>query len=302
MSTLWGGGAGFDPEVAAYTTADDRTWDARLLVWDVLGSIAHAQGLAAVGVLSPAEHVRIVKALRAALAAARAGRLRVTARDEDVHTAVERFLVGRLGATGEKIHTGRSRNDQVLVDMRLYVKDGLLSVVAEALGAAQVLCAFGRRHARVVFPGYTHQRRAMPSTVGVWAAGFAEGLLDDVGAILAAADLLDRSPLGSAAGFGVPLHLPRAAVARSLGFSGAQRNVTAVQASRGKLEVVALAALASCAIVTEAPRTKASRFRPPVPTRESAISVLPCPGAKACNPPSAKAMARARSPKPRVMS
>lgn len=243
MSTLWGGDSGMDREVAEYTAADDREWDARLLRWDLLGSIAHAGGLRTAGVLKAAEHARIVRTLRAGLASARAGKLRVTARDEDVHTTVERLLVTRLGATGEKINTGRSRNDQVLLDLRLYTKDALLDVAAAALDAGEALRRFGSRHARVVFPGYTHQRRAMPSTFGVWAAGFAEGLIDDAAAIMASLERLDRSPLGSAAGFGVPLRLPRAAVARALGFAGVQRGVTAVSASRGKLEVVALAAL-----------------------------------------------------------
>ena len=212
-------------------------------MWDLLGSIAHAQGLAAAGVLNERELSRITAALRAGIALTRAGRLHVTARDEDVHTTVERFLIARTAAAGEKIHTGRSRNDQVLVDLRLYLKDALLDIVAATLDAADALAALGRRHARVVWPGFTHHRKAMPSTVGLWAAGFAEGLIDDAAAILAALDRLDRSPLGSAAGFGVPLSLPRADVAKALGFAGVQRNVTAVQASRGKLEVVALAAL-----------------------------------------------------------
>lgn len=243
MKTLWVQGEGLDPRVAAYTAGDDRAWDARLVRWDLLGTLAHAQGLHAIGVLSPAEHARVKRALRAALKDAATGRLKVTARDEDVHTAVERRLTATLGPLGGKIHTGRSRNDQVLVDLRLYAKDRLLAVEAAALDAAQALAAFARRHARVVFPGYTHQRRAMPSTMGLWAAGHAEGILDALRAIDTALDLYDRSPLGSAAGYGVPLDLPRERVARALGFPGAQRHVTSVQPSRGQHDVLALAAL-----------------------------------------------------------
>ena len=159
-----------------------------------------------------------------------------------MHTAVEHALVARLGALGETIHTGRSRNDQVAVDVRLYLKDALLSLAGAVLDAAAALAAFARRHRRVVLPGYTHQRRAMPSSLGLWAAGYAESLLDDLGPLTAALDLVDRSPLGSAAGFGVPLPLDRGAAARALGFASVQRNVTAVAASRGKLEVTVLAA------------------------------------------------------------
>ena len=243
MKTLWTRGDGLDPRVAAYTAADDRHWDARLVVWDLVGSLAHAEGLRAIGILSRAEHARLRSALRAALRDAGAGRLKLTARDEDVHTAVERRLTERLGSLGGKIHTGRSRNDQVLVDLRLFAKDRLLAVEASALDAAEALAAFARRHARVVFPGYTHQRRAMPQSMGLWAAGHAEGILDDLRALETALDLYDRSPLGSAAGYGVPLDLPRERVARALGFAGAQRHVTSVQASRGKHDALALAAL-----------------------------------------------------------
>ncbi|HEX6851118.1 MAG TPA: argininosuccinate lyase [Candidatus Polarisedimenticolaceae bacterium] len=243
MKTLWVQGKGLDPKVAAYTASDDRAWDARLLRWDIVGSLAHADGLRAIGILGPGEHARLRAALRAALRDAEAGRLKVTARDEDVHTAVERRLTERLGPLGAKIHTGRSRNDQVLVDLRLYAKDALMAVETAALDAADALAAFARRHARVVFPGYTHQRRAMPQTTGLWAAGHAEGILDDLRALDAALDLYDRSPLGSAAGYGVPLELPREKVARALGFAGVQRHVTSVQSSRGKHDALALAAL-----------------------------------------------------------
>ena len=239
--TLWGGKlAG---EVSAYTAGDDRVWDRRLVEWDIIGTLGHALGLAAAGILTAEEHERLRAALRRALADARSGALTVTAADEDVHTALERRLVRELGELGEKVHTGRSRNDQVLVDLRLYVKDRLLAVTGRLLDASQALVDLARRHRRVVWPGYTHQRRAMPSSVGLWAAGFAEALLDDLEPLEAALRLVDRSPLGSAAGFGVPLPLDRALVARRLGFASAQHNVTAVQPSRGKLDVAVLAAL-----------------------------------------------------------
>ena len=240
--TLWSGGEHLSALAQAYTVGDDRVWDARLLEWDIAGTLGHLVGLERAGIVTARESARLHSALRRLLADARRGTLAVTPEDEDVHTAVENALVARLGALGEKVHTGRSRNDQVAVDLRLYLKNALLALADSTLVAAAALAAFARRHRRVVLPGYTHQRRAMPSTLGLWAAGYAEALLDDLTPVACALDLVDRSPLGSAAGFGVPLPLDRAAVAKALGFASVQRNVTAVAASRGKLEVVVLAA------------------------------------------------------------
>ena len=240
--TLWSGGEHLSALAQAYTVGDDRVWDARLLEWDIAGTLGHLVGLERAGIVTARESARLRSALRRLLADARRGTLAVTPEDEDVHTAVENALVARLGALGEKVHTGRSRNDQVAVDLRLYLKNALLALADSTLVAAAALAAFARRHRRVVLPGYTHQRRAMPSTLGLWAAGYAEALLDDLTPVACALDLVDRSPLGSAAGFGVPLPLDRAAVARALGFAGVQANVTAVAAARGKLEVTVLAA------------------------------------------------------------
>jgi argininosuccinate lyase len=240
---LWGSGRGAAGFVEAYTVGNDRVHDRRLLPWDALGTLGHVEGLAAAGLLTARERDRLRAALRRILAEARGGRVTVEDGDEDMHSTIERLLAGRLGELGERVHAGRSRNDQVACALRLYLKSALLDVSRAVLGAASALVAFGRAHRGVVWPGYTHQRRAMPSTVGLWAGGHAESLLDDLVQIEGAWTLADRSPLGSAAGFGVPLDLPRALVARRLGFAAVQRNVTAVQASRGKLEVAVLAAL-----------------------------------------------------------
>ena len=240
--TMWGPGEALASHLDAYTAAEDRVWDARLLVWDVLATMAHVEGLGDARLITPAERRRLRAVLRRALADVRAGRLVVTDGDEDAHTALERALIARAGPLGEKVHTGRSRNDQVVAAMRLYLKDRLLALACAALDASSAFVSFATRHRDVLWPGYTHGRRAMPSSVAMWAAGYAEGLLDDVRLLEGAFALLDRSPLGSAAGFGVPLPLDRTRTARRLGFATAQRSVTAVQASRGKLEVAALAA------------------------------------------------------------
>jgi argininosuccinate lyase len=241
--TVWGTGSGLDEAVAAYTAGDDRRWDQRLLRWDVVGTMGHVAGLAEAYLLTREEHATLAAELRHALADADTGGFTVTDDDEDAHSALEHRLMERLGEVGEKVHTGRSRNDQVLAALRLYLKDALLEVETAVVGAARSLLEFGRSHERVVMPGFTHLRRAMPSSVGLWAAGYAEVLLDNLGLLDAAFDLADRGPLGSAAGYGVPLPLDREAVSSGLGFASPQLAVTAVQLSRGKLEAAVLSAL-----------------------------------------------------------
>ncbi len=239
-ATLWTSGPGLDRAMWDYTVSADRRWDARLLRWDVLGSLGHIESLRAGRLISKAEYLRLRRGLRAALAAVDSGRLAVTARHEDIHTAVEDWLTRKIPGTGERLHTGRSRNDQVATDLRLYLKDRLLAVHAAALDLADVLLAFAARHRGVLWPGYTHSRRAMPSSVGLWAGAYAEGLLDTVESLRGLWPLVDRSPLGSAAGYGVPLPLRREVAARALGFAGLDRNVATVQGGRGRLEAAAL--------------------------------------------------------------
>jgi len=239
-TTLWSSSAGLDRAMWEYTSGADREWDARLLRWDILGSLGHIESLHAGGLLSNGEHARLRGGLRAALAAVDAGKLAVESRHEDIHTAVEEWLIRRLPGVGERLHTGRSRNDQVACDVRLYLKHGLLTVHAAALDLAGALIDFAARHRSVLWPGYTHGRRAMPSSVGLWAGACAEGVLDSVESLRGFWPQVDRSPLGSAAGYGVPLPLRREAAAHALGFAGMDRNVATVQGGRGKLEASAL--------------------------------------------------------------
>jgi argininosuccinate lyase len=239
-TTLWSSAGQPDHAVFEYTAGDDRPWDARLLRWDVLGSLGHIEGLRAARLVSGGEYARLRRGLRQALAAVGSGRLGLTPRHEDIHTAVEEWLTRRMPGVGERLHTGRSRNDQVACDLRLFLKDSLWSLHAGALALTEALLAFASRHRTVLWPGYTHQRRAMPSSVGLWAGAYAEGILDTVEALGALWIQVDRSPLGSAAGYGVPLPLDRALVARVLGFGGLDRNVATVQGGRGKLEAAVL--------------------------------------------------------------
>ena len=163
-------------------------------------------------------------------------RLSVGPEHEDVHTAVEDWLTRRIGPAGERLHTGRSRNDQIACDLRLYLKDRLLLLQDEALDLVDSLLSFAQKHQHDLWPGYTHQRRAMPSSAGLWASAFAEGILDTVEALPSLWTQVDRSPLGSAAGYGVPLPLKREVAARALGFGAIEHNVALVQNGRGKLE------------------------------------------------------------------
>jgi argininosuccinate lyase len=229
-----------DQRLFEYTTGDDRTWDARLLSWDVLGSLGHIEGLRAARLITAAEYAQMRRGLREVFNATSRGRLQLDQRHEDVHTAVEYWLTSRAPGTGERLHTGRSRNDQVACDIRLFLKDELLKVHAATLALAGELVDFAQRHRKVLWPGYTHGRRAMPSSVGLWAGALAEGLLDTAESLPALWTRVDRSPLGSAAGYGVPLPLQRTVVARALGFSGLDVNVATVQGGRGKLEAAVL--------------------------------------------------------------
>jgi argininosuccinate lyase len=238
--TLWSPGAEPDAAMLAYTIGDDPLWDARLLRWDILGSLGHAEGLRTARLLGEAEYRRIRAGLRAALRAVEQGRLVIGPGQEDVHTAVESWLTRRDRTAGERLHTGRSRNDQVTVDLRLFLKDALLALHASGTALAGTLTEFAAKHRSVLWPGYTHQRRAMPSSVALWAGALAEGILDTLEDLPALWRRVDRSPLGSAAGYGVPLPLRREVIARALGFAGIDRNVASVQNGRGKLEAAVL--------------------------------------------------------------
>lgn len=235
-SLLWSPGGSVDADVLAFTVGDDRHWDGYLLEYDILGSLGHVEGLRTSRLLSVGDHRRLRAGLRVALRAARSGRFTIGPQQEDAHSAIEAWLTRRLGRAGERLHTGRSRNDQVACDLRLFLKDRLLATAFGTLGTAGLLLDFAARNRRALWPGYTHTRRAMPSSAGLWAAAIGEGLLDTLETLPALWSQVDRSPLGSAAGYGVPLRLDREATARALGFSAIEHNVAAVQNGRGKLE------------------------------------------------------------------
>ncbi|MBT8398844.1 MAG: argininosuccinate lyase [Rhodothermia bacterium] len=232
------GGRDAEDWVTRFTVGDDYLWDTLLLPYDIEATRAHARGLVAAGVLHTNDFERVDHCLAELLTLVEKGSVAVTVEDEDGHTVIERFLTERLGEAGKKIHTGRSRNDQVLAALRLFLRGELRRSAGVAAEVVELLCTIAERHDTDMMPGYTHMQRAMPTTAGLWAAGFAELLSEDVGTLAEAYRRINRNPLGSAAGYGVPyLHLPREEAASELGFDGSQVNVTAVQLSRGKYEM-----------------------------------------------------------------
>ncbi|MFA6093150.1 MAG: argininosuccinate lyase [Elusimicrobiota bacterium] len=239
---LWETDVRLDAAVERYTVGDDPRLDRRLLPYEVYGSLAHAAGLVRIGVLSRRDFTALRKALAGLLQRQEA--FSISREQEDIHTAVEQHLTRVAGEAGGRIHTGRSRNDQVQVDLRLFLKDQLLRLHASACAASEEWSLFGRRNARVLIPGYTHMQRAMPTTLGHWAASHAEAFIENAGLLRGAYAEMNACPLGSGAGYGIPLPLPRAYVAGLLGFSRVQRNTLRVQTSRPRLEAVALSSLA----------------------------------------------------------
>jgi len=240
MKTLWSQAVAPDELMLRYTVGEDRHWDGYLLEWDVIGSLGHVEGLHASGLLTRADRDRLRRGLRAAFRAVQVGKLVIGPEHEDAHSAVETWLTRRIGRAGERVHTGRSRNDQVACDLRLFLKDRLLRLEGLALTVAGELLQWAARQRDTLWPGYTHLRPAMPSSAGLWAAALAEGLLDTVESLDAVWRQVDRSPLGSGAGYGVPLPLRREAAAAALGFGGLEHNVGQVQNGRGKLEAAVL--------------------------------------------------------------
>jgi argininosuccinate lyase len=241
---LWEKGYRIAPLIEAYQAAGNSAIDAQIARYDIWGSMAHVATLFAAGILDAAEATSLHAALRELLVRAEAGALAPLIAQEDVHTAIESELVAALGDTGKKVHTGRSRNDQVLVALRLCAKERINQVALALLETATSLTACAQRYEWVPLPGYTHMQRAMLSSVGLWASAHATALLDDCVALTAAYALNDQCPLGSGAAYGAPLPLDRALTARLLGFARAQPNVLAAANGRGKGEAAVVQALA----------------------------------------------------------
>ncbi len=238
-------GGRLDPEVEKYTVGNDCLLDMELLPFDVESSKAHARMLASEGYLTRAELKKILSALDGLMKLHAKGKFKIRPEDEDCHTAIENHLVKRLGDIGKKIHTARSRNDQSMTALRLLYMDRLETVARGMNSLQESLKSFAKKNRGVGMPGYTHTRKAMPTTLDTLALAYAGMLSDDGLLIESAIKLVDKSPLGSAAGFGVPLRIDRKMTAKELGFGGVQQNPIHCANSRGKYEAVTTSALLS---------------------------------------------------------
>ena len=237
MTRLWDKGAALDARVLAYTAGDDYQLDERLVRYDVHASLAHARMLHDCKLLSAADLAAITTGLTEIATAHARGEWHIELADEDGQTALESRLTQKIGEAGARIHLGRSRNDQVLTALRLYLQDATRELAAGARRVASALDELGVRESATALPGYTHMQQAMPSSVPLWAGGFAAELRDDADNLEGVLRRLGRNPLGSAAGYGAPgLPLDRDATTRDLGFESTQTPVTAAQLSRGKAE------------------------------------------------------------------
>lgn len=237
-----------DPDILSYTVGDDPILDLRLAVWDCLGTAAHVTMLSEMKLKKPVvtkkEAATVRKELGKIAQLSQEGKFEIRVDDQDVHMAVERMLTEKLGDLGKKIHTGRSRNDQVAVDVRLHMKDEILRTEAEAVALASTLVAFGAKAGPIPLVGRTHLQPAMPSSVEMWATGHAEMILDQLENLEAAYRLSDLNPLGSAAGYGVPLPLDRQRTSELLAFSRPIHNCFGASMARGECEAALLSALA----------------------------------------------------------
>lgn len=244
---LWSETARPDPRVERVTVGDDPRLDVDLVAFDALGSVAHAVMLSEIGLLTQDECQQLRTGLWRIAEDAKAGTFTIDVAQEDCHTAIEQRLTAEFGDAGRRIHTGRSRNDQVLAALRLWAREQLIELGERVLELVEALRARADEFGDVSLPGYTHTRQAMPATLGFYLAAHAESLLDDLRWLETAFRHVNRSPLGSAAGFGVAIPLDRARVAELLGFDGFQNNTLAVQNDRGKTEALILAVVATTA-------------------------------------------------------
>jgi argininosuccinate lyase len=237
MTRLWDKGTPLDARVLGFTAGDDYLLDNRLVRYDIQASIAHAEMLGVQGLLS-AQDLRAIREALTAIGEEHAlGHWRVSLEQEDCQTAIENMLTARIGAAGGRLHAGRSRNDQVLAALRLFMRDAADELRRGAAAVADSLDALAARHGDMALPGYTHMQQAMPSTVALWAQGFAAEIRDDSEGLALTQRRIGKNPLGSAAGYGTPnLDLSREETRRRLGFTVTQEPVTAVQLSRGKAE------------------------------------------------------------------
>ncbi|MDP6339002.1 MAG: argininosuccinate lyase [Candidatus Marinimicrobia bacterium] len=243
MSKLWEKGVSLDKAIESFTVGKDPELDLVLVPYDCKASKAHAKMLGLKGYLTGKEVDQLSSALDQIIQRYKEGDFSILVSQEDSQTAIEEYLVDTLGEVGKKIHMARSRNDQVLTALRLYYKDELSEIKSLATALTEGLDRFAEENKGVEFPGYTHMQKAMPSSIHMWACAYADSMKDDVKSLTMVLSLVDQSPLGSAAGYGVPIDIDQQMTAEAMGFSKVQENPIYCQLSRGKFELALLQTL-----------------------------------------------------------
>lgn len=233
---LWDKGFSTDKKIDHFTVGNDRELDLVLAKYDVIASKAHAKMLGKVGLVTEEEAADLVKALDQIAKDIDKGKFTIENDFEDMHSKIEFLLTEKLGDTGKKIHSARSRNDQVLVAMQLYLKAELSEIKDQVLALFNLLMELAEKHQRILLPGYTHLQIAMPSSFGLWFSAYAESLIDDLYFVQAAQKIADQNPLGSAAGYGSSFPIDRTFTTSEMGFDTLKYNVVAAQMGRGKVE------------------------------------------------------------------
>ena len=247
MAKIWNKGFDADKLVENFTVGKDREFDLRLARYDIIGSMAHIKMLVKIGLLEAEEEKTLRDELQNILIEVENGNFRLDNDAEDIHSQIEAMLTDRLGEMGKKIHSGRSRNDQVLVDLKLFFKDEIRQIKTDALQLFELLQSLSEQHKSVLLPGYTHGQIAMPSSFGLWFGAYAETLVDDMHTLVAAWRVANQNPLGSAAGYGSSFPLDREMTTRELDFETMNYNVVAAQMGRGKTERTLAFSIASFA-------------------------------------------------------
>lgn len=242
---LWGKGTSLSAEIEKFTIGMDQELDLLLASYDVIGSMAHATMLRDIKLLTKEEWRQLQDALAEIYQEILKGDFKIEASVEDVHSQIEFMLTEKLGVIGKKIHSGRSRNDQVLVDIKLFLRDEIRDLTTLVVGLIETLLDLSEKYRKVIIPGYTHMQAAMPSSFGLWFGAYAETFIDDLRLLKAAFDIVNQNPLGSAAGYGNSFPLDRMATTELLGFADIHVNSVAAQMSRGKTETAVAFALAA---------------------------------------------------------
>jgi len=242
---LWQKGAAAHEKVDSFTVGKDREYDLVLAQYDCEASMAHAKMLGTIGLISPEEVDQLCSVLKTLKADAEKGSFTIETEFEDMHSKIEHILTQQLGDLGKKIHTARSRNDQVLVAMHLYLKQELTEIKSQVIALFDLLLELAEKHQNDLIPGYTHLQVAMPSSIGMWLSAYAESLIDDLYFWEAAFKISDQNPLGSAAGYGSAFPIDRELTTELMAFQQLKVNAVAAQMSRGKLEKSTAMALSS---------------------------------------------------------